>query len=217
MTGCNPRSTPPEMAYKNTLVAAVLAAACLPGHAINKCTDANGKVVLQDIPCTSGKAEVLKVRPTPASPSATQEAEERAQRMKADNALAAAVREKRPMVGMNTRQLAAAMGPATTVNTDTSAGGVREQAVYERETETWYVYVRSGVVEHVQHRPLPPEQRPHGPHAPHGSHNNFKAANGRCPLSNEMRDAEIAADSLTNAPDQRAALQRKLRDMKACK
>lgn len=205
------------MAYKNTLAVAALAAACLPGHAINKCTGADGKVVLQDKPCTSGKAEVLNVRPIPASPAAAQEAEARAQQVKSDNVLAAAIREKRPVVGMNTRQLEAAMGPATTVNTDISAGGVREQAVYERETETWYVYVRAGVVEHVQHRPLPPELRPHGPRGTHGPHNNFKAAHGRCPLSNEVRDAEIAADSLTNTPEQRAALQRKLRDMKACK
>ena len=205
------------MLYKNALATAALAAACLPVHAINKCTGADGKVVLQDMPCTSGKAEVLTVRPIPASPAAAQEAQARAQQVKGDNALAAAIREKRPVVGMNTRQLEAAMGPATTVNTDTGAGGLREQAVYERETETWYVYVRAGVVEHVQHRPLPPELRPHGPHSAHGPRNAFKAANGRCPLSNEVRDAEIAADSLTNTPDQRAALQRKLRDMKACK
>lgn len=205
------------MLYKNVLATAALAAACLPAHAINKCTGADGKVVLQDMPCTSGKAEVLTVRPTPANPAAAQEAQARAQQVKGDNALAAAIREKRPVVGMNTRQLEAAMGPATIVNTDTGAGGLREQAVYERETETWYVYVRAGVVEHVQHRPLPLELRPHGPHGAHGPRNAFKAANGRCPLSNEVRDAEIAADSLTNTPDQRAALQRKLRDMKACK
>lgn len=205
------------MLYKNALAVAALAAACLPVHAINKCTGADGKVALQDMPCTSGKAEVLNVRPIPANPAALQDAEARAQRVKGDNVMAAAIREKRPAIGMNTQQLEAAMGLATTVNTDTSAGGVRQQAVYERETEIWYVYVRAGVVEHVQHRPLPPMLRPHGPHGAHGPQNAFKAANGRCPLSSELRDADIAADSLTNTPEQRAALQRKLRDMQDCK
>jgi len=202
-----------DMVLKSMLAAAALLAVVVPAQAINKCTGADGKVVLQDMPCADGGGQVLKVRPVGGgSDQSAQDAAGRAQKMRVDNEMAAAVREKRPIVGMTPRQLEDAMGLATVVNTDTSAGGVREQAVYERRNEVWYVYLRGGVVEHVQHRPFEPL-----PHRHAGPRNQFRLENGRCPLSSEIRDAKMAVDTLTNTPEQRAKAERSLKDMLNCK
>jgi len=45
------------------LVALTVALVCGQASAVNKCTLPDGKVVFQDAPCTSGKAEALNVKP----------------------------------------------------------------------------------------------------------------------------------------------------------
>lgn len=45
-------------------LAILLASLSLPASAIQKCVQPDGKVVFQDVPCTSGPGETIKVRPT---------------------------------------------------------------------------------------------------------------------------------------------------------
>ena len=70
--------------------------------------------------------------------------------------MAEAIRTHKPLVGMTVAQLNEAMGPATKVNADNYNGTQREQVIYERPSESWYVYTRNGMVESIQHRPGAP-------------------------------------------------------------
>ena len=54
------------------LIAVIMAMACTQVHAVNKCSDATGKVTFQDAPCT-GKGEQINVRPASGHADATAE------------------------------------------------------------------------------------------------------------------------------------------------
>ncbi|WP_312305162.1 DUF4124 domain-containing protein [Pulveribacter sp.] len=187
--------------------------ACLPSipaHAVNKCTGPDGKVVYQDAPC-AGKGEAITVRPASGSGEATAaaDAQGRIDAMRAENDMAAAIREKRPMVGMTVKQLNEAMGLATLVNTDMSTGTMREQAIFERPTETWYVYTRNGRVESFQHRPGPP--------IGHGGRHQRNAKAGPCPSAHEINNAITSASSISLTPEEREGRWRVIREMQACR
>lgn len=201
------------MGFKSTAVLAMVFVAGA-AQAMYKCPGPGGRPAFQDAPCANGGGQVLDVKPIPESGASGQaDAQARIAKMRADNEMSAAIREKRPLPGMTVRQLADAMGRPDTVNTDSSAAGVREQAIYYRDNGTWYVYVMGGVVDTVQHRPLAPHMmRRQGPPV-----SAWKARHGRCPLSNELREAEMAAESITNTPDERKARMEILHEMRACK
>lgn len=176
--------------------------------AINKCVGPDGKVSFQDAPC-AGRGEKINVRPASGKgdAAAAADAQARVETLRADNDMSAAIREGRPIVGMTTAQLNQAMGLATKVNTDTGAGGLREQAIFERPTETWYVYTRNGRVESVQHRPGPP--------IGHGGHGRAERRN--CPTSHEINNAITSATSITLTPEEREGRWRQIRAMQDCR
>lgn len=201
------------MRFKATAALAV-ALAMGTAQAMYKCPGPGGRPVFQDAPCANGGGQAIDVKPIQRSGVGGQaDAQARIAKMRADNEMSAAIREKRPLPGMTVRQLADAMGKPDTVNTSHSEAGVLEQAIYYRDNGTWYVYVRSGQVESVQHQPVAHHiMRERNPPT-----SAWKARHGRCPLSNELREAEMAAETITNTPDERKARMEILHEMRACK
>lgn len=176
-----------------------------PAWAINKCTGADGKVAFQDAPC-AGKGEKLDVRPASghSTPAVAGEAQARVNKLKWDNAMAEAIRTHKPLVGMTVAQLQEAMGPATKVNADNYNGTQREQVIYERQQETWFVYTRNGVVESIQHRP----GMPIGPSSARTA--------GPCPSPHDIRNAITSASSMTLSDAERVERWKSIRTMQAC-
>ena len=185
------------------LSAALLTA---PAWAVNKCTGADGKVSYQEAPC-AGSGQSLNVRTTssPAASNSQSEAQARLSKLKRDNAMAEAIRTHTPIVGMTMAELEKAMGPATKVNADNYNGTRRDQVIYERSNETWYVYTTDGRVESVQHRP--------------GAAIGAASATSqsvRCPSSHEINNAITAASSMTVSDMERAERWKAIRQMQAC-
>ncbi len=176
-----------------------------PAWAINKCTGADGKVAFQDAPC-AGKGEKLDVRPASghSTPAAAGEAQARVNKLKWDNAMAEAIRTHKPLVDMTVAQLQEAMGPATKVNADNYNGTQREQVIYERAQETWFVYTRNGMVESIQHRPG----------TSIGSTPTRTA--GSCPSPHDIRNAITSASSVTLSDAERVERWKSIRTMQAC-
>ena len=186
----------------------LLSAALLTSQAwaVNKCTGADGKVSYQEAPC-AGNGQTLNVRTTSSTAAANSqsEAQARLSKLKRNNAMAEAIRTHRPIVGMTMAELEKAMGPATKINADNYNGTRRDQVIYERTNETWYVYTTNGQVESVQHRPG----------APVGASTTVSQP-GRCPSSVEINNAITAASSMTVSDMERAERWKAIRQMQAC-
>lgn len=192
-----------NMTKQAVFMAVLLLAA--PAWAINKCSASDGKVVFQDAPC-AGQGEVLNVRPASghADPATQASAQERLQKLKADNAMAEAIRLHRPLVGMTTAQLQDAMGLPTRVNASNYNGALHDQLIYEGRGETWYVYTRNGVVTSVQHQQgvlgTATDTRPRG----------------RCPTSHEINNAITSASSNYLSEAEREQRWKAIREMQGC-
>ena len=172
--------------------------------AVNKCTGADGKVVFQDAPCADGKGQKMDIRPASGSAGASPaEAQLEIEKLKRSNAMAEAIRSHKPLIGMSIAQLQEAMGPASKVNADNYNGVQREQVIYERPGETWYVYTRSGVVESIQHRPG--EQYGAAPRP-----------QVQCPSAHEIRNAKVSASSNMLGEAERVERLKSIREMEAC-
>ena len=186
------------------LVGALLTAG--PTWAVNKCTGADGKVSYQETPCAvSGQTLNIRKTSNSAEVNAQSNAQERLNKLKRDNAMSEAIRTNTPIVGMTLAELEKAMGPATKVNADNYNGTRRDQVIYERPRETWYVYTSNGLVESVQHRPG----------APIGA-STASPQQGRCPSSVEINNAITAASSMTVSDMERAERWKSIRQMQAC-
>lgn len=180
-----------------------VAAVCLPAAAqVYKCPDATGRTVIQQTPCAGGQA--LNVRP--ASGHGTQnsaaDAQARLAKLKADNAMAEAIRKGVPLVGMTAAQLQQAMGQPSQVNPSNYGGTRKDQLVYYRPNATWYVYTTNGVVDSIQQR------EPMASAAPRPAEH--------CPTAHEIRDAEVSASSITLSAEEREARWRAIERMRAC-
>lgn len=177
-----------------------------PVLAVNKCVGPTGKVVYQDAACEGGKGEQLRIQPavsTAPSGAAAGEAKARLDKLKADNQMSEAIRTHVPLIGMTAAQLQQAMGTPTKINAGNYSGTQHDQVIYERASETWYVYTRNGVVQSIQHRPGPPIGA-----AP--------ASAARCPSQHEIKDAITSASSITLSERERAERWKVIRDMQAC-
>lgn len=188
---------------KPQVLATVLLLVAAPAWAINKCTNANGKVSFQDAPC-AGQGEKIEVRPASGHADPAKQGDALAQRdkIKADNAMAEAIRTHKPLVGMTAAQLQESMGTPTRVNASNYNGVLHDQLIYERPGETWYVYTRNGRVEAFQHTP-----------AINGT---ARAPSGPCPTAHEIRSAEISATSMTVGDAERAERLRAVTEMRKC-
>lgn len=192
---------------KILLMAAALLATVAPTWAVQKCTGPDGKVTFQDVPCAGGTGEKLHIRPASGQGggnAATAQAQARIEKLKRDNEMSEAIRMHKPLVGMSEAQLQEAMGPATKVNANNYKGVQSAQVIYERPTESWYVYTTNGFVESIQHRPGAPLAN-----AP-------PAANARCPTEFEIKNAITSASSMTLSASERTARWQAIRDMQAC-
>lgn len=191
-----------ELMHIHTMLAAALLAAT-PAWAINKCKTPEGKTVFQDAPC-AGQGEKIEVRPASGHADPAKQGDALAQRdkIKADNAMAEAIRTHKPLVGMTAAQLQESMGTPTRVNASNYNGVPHDQVIYERPDETWYVYTRNGRVEAFQHTP-----------AINGT---ARAPSGPCPTAHEIRSAEISATSMTVGDAERAERLRAVTEMRKC-
>lgn len=192
---------------KMLLMAGAFLAAAAPAAAVQKCTGPDGKVTFQDAPCANGSGEKLHIRPASGQGggnAATADAEARLRKLKRDNEMAEAIRTHKPLVGMSEAQLQEAMGPPTKVNANNYKGVQSTQVIYERPTESWYVYTTDGFVDSIQHRPGAPlaNARP--------------AANARCPTEFEIKNAITSASSMTLSESERTARWKAIRDMQVC-
>ena len=182
---------------------AVLVLASPSAWAVHKCVGADGRVVFQDRPCADGSGSTVAVQPATPAPEAAAalDAQVRLQRLKQQGAIAEAVAQRRPMVGMSTEQLRAAMGEPTRINANNYRGRLRDQLVYERDGETWYVYTEDGFVDSIQNRPRIARA----------------GSDKRCPSAAEIRDMETRASSITLSTQERASMRRLIDEMKRCR
>ena len=192
-----------ELMRTTLLIATATMLVAAPAWAVNKCKGPDGKVSFQDAPC-SGQGEKIEVRPASGHADPAKQGDALAQRdkLKADNAMAEAIRTHKPLVGMTAAQLQESMGTPTRVNASNYNGVLHDQLIYERPGETWYVYTRNGRLEAFQHTPAINR-------AP-------QAASGPCPTAHEIRSAEISATSMTVGDAERAERLRAIAEMKKC-
>lgn len=187
------------------IVFVALSANLKEAQAVNKCIGADGKVTFQDAPC-AGNGEKMDVRPGSGhlAPAAAGEAQRRLEKLKSDNLMSEAIRTRKPLVGMTAAQLQEAMGAPTKVNADNYNGAQREQQIYERPQETWFVYTRSGLVESIQHRPGIPVFNPSA------------RTTGPCPAQPDIRNAITSASSMMLSDAERVERWKSITAMQAC-
>lgn len=188
-------------------VAILLAATVgvVPVWAINKCTGSDGAVVFQDAPC-SGKGEALTVRPGSGHANASTAAS--AARTKTEVAgiewrskMNAAIARSEPLVGMTRIELDKAMGTATKINADNYAGKLKDQIIFDRPRQSWYVYTEDGIVTAIQHRPGVTQA---------------STAPLRCPTSFEIRSMETSASSITLSEAERIQRLKEIAEARKC-
>ena len=177
--------------------------ACLPVWAINKCTNADGKVVFQDTPCL-GQGEVMQIQTLPVKsgdgPAALNDAKLKAAEVDQRLAIQLAIERREAAIGMNNDQLQAALGQADQVNTGEYKSGSRQQHVYQRGNKTWYVYTDGLLVTAVQTSTTP----------------GAASLPVQCPSGLEIRNAETSASSILLSETERAARQKEIQTMRAC-
>jgi hypothetical protein len=179
--------------------------------AVFKCTDAKGSVSIQQAPC-SGAGQVMNVYPGgSAAPQAPPQVQGQSQSVSRESRNAGADADKRaaavsaglaggyPAVGMNMNQLAQVLGHPTRTNTSDRGRGIEEQRIYERGTQTYYVYTENGLVRSIQTSASRP------------------TVARSCPTDLDIRNLETTASSVGQSDASRAALQRQIADMRACR
>lgn len=170
-----------------------------------KCTGPNGGVVLQQKPCAGGQG--IDVTPSTAPPTA----EERAAAQRAADAdrravdIAAGLSAGYPVVGMNLDQLAQVLGEPTRIDQAARGDSLQERRVYVRGGRVYTVHVDSGRVSAVRYR------------AAAGRKVSSAAAPLDCPTELDIRNLQTQASSIALSDAERRALQRRIRDMRACK
>ncbi len=181
------------------LFAGALLVLALPAAAVYKCQTADGKTTFQEIPCAAveKQTDVRTFASAPPPPAAN----ERAAALTA--AINQAIVGSYPVRGMNLKELQAAMGAPTRVNTGDYQGGYTEQRIYERPGGTIYVYTENGVVRSIQTSESPTRVEP--------------VQQARyCPSAHEIKNEEVSANSITLTPDQRQERYRKIQRMREC-
>jgi hypothetical protein len=164
-------------------------------HAQYTCTAADGRKSFQDVPCPQEqKAEKLTLHQRNAIGNAS-ERPAAVRRALATGGIA---------IGMTRAELYRVFGEPHKVNASLYASGSKDQLIYLKGQDTWYVYVDNGVVVAVQHRP--------------GSNIAYQAAPQRqCPSEQDIRNMEVDANrQMGETPESRAASRRRLDEARAC-
>lgn len=175
-----------------------------PSWAVNKCA-IDGQTVFQDAACP-GQGESIKVRPASGhSNAATADSAAKTKREIAGvewrSKVDAAIARGEPLVGMTRSELDKAMGAPTMVNADNYAGKLKDQIVYDRPGQSWYVYTEDGVVTAIQHRP--------------GVTQSSTVA-ARCPTPMEIRAMETSASSITLSEGERIQRRKEIAEARKC-
>lgn len=172
--------------HKHIITLAALAALASPAWAVYKCTGADGRAAYQDTPCLAGGQQVdirassgMSPAPAPASPSRKLGL--------SDVEFNKYFASGSPAVGMSIAQLEQVFGYPATVNADNYSGIQKEQRIYDKGSDRWYIYTESGVVTSIQHRPGQAS----------ASYTASKNTGVRCPSALEIRNEETAASSIT--------------------
>ena len=185
-------------------IAVATMAGTAPAWAVNKCV-IEGQTVFQDADCP-GQGEAIKVRPASGLANAT--TAESAAKTKREIAgvewsskVDAAIARGEPLVGMTRAELDKAMGAPTVVNANNYAGKLKDQIVYDRPRQSWYVYTEDGVVTSIQNRP--------------GISQTSTVA-VRCPNPMEIRAMETSASSITLSEAERIQRRKEIAEAKKC-
>lgn len=189
-----------------SVVALLVTLFAAPTWAVNRCTGPDGAVVFQDAPC-AGKGEALNVRPASGHANAASlQAAERSKREVAgiehSSKVNQAITRGEPLVGMTRAELDQAMGAPTKVNADNYQGRRKDQIIYERRGQTWYVYTDDGMVTSIQNRP-----------------ESSLAAAGpgvNCPTPLEIRAMETSASSIRLSEAERVERLKQIGEARKC-
>ena len=185
---------------KTILAGALLAIAALPASAVYRCQTPDEKISFQETPCAATeKQSDVRTFAAPAAPAAANE-----RSPAATSAINQAIVGSYPVRGMNLKELHAAVGNPSRINTGDYQGGYTEQRVYERLGGTLYVYTENGIVRSIQTS-----------EAPHTTDTGQQAR--YCPSAFEIKNEEVSANSITLTPEQRGERYRKIQRMRECK
>ncbi len=180
---------------------AFLLAGTQPAQAqVYKCPDASGRTVIQQAPCMDGQK--LDVKPAMGHDNAqnARAAKDRTARQGNAQDILVAISEGRPAIGMTEDQLRSALGHPTRINRTNHQGRTSDQWVYRRGDEPLYVYVRDGTVSAFQTTEVV-----------------SSGDTRQCPSAMDIRNLETSASSVTISDEKRRALQRQVREAKACR
>jgi hypothetical protein len=191
------------MKIKTVMIALAIISGA-PVWAINKCT-IDGQVVFQDAACP-GNGETLNVRP--ASGHSNASTSESAARTKMEIATVewrskvnAAIASGEPLVGMTRMELDKAMGAPTKVNANNYSGRLKDQIIYDRPRQSWYVYTEDGIVTSIQHRPGVEPTR---------------TVSMNCPTPMEIRAMETSASSIRLSEAERVERLKQIGEARKC-
>ena len=113
----------------------------------------------------------------------------------------AAIARDDPLAGMTRTELDKAMGMLLKVNADNYAGKLKDQIIYDRLRQSWYVYTEDGIVTALQHRPGATQA---------------STTNVRCPTSHEIRSMETSASNITLSDAERVQRRKEIAEARKC-
>lgn len=111
-----------------------------------------------------------------------------------------------PVVGMSAQQLIRVLGVPVQVNSKTSKGVAHQQHVYEKDDRRVYVQLKDDVATNIAYREARKTNRKAA----------RKQSSGVCPTELEIRNAKVAANSLTLSPKERVKRLKAVEKMERC-
>ncbi len=99
----------------------------------------------------------------------------------------------KPAIGMSEAQLRKVMGNPKKINANNYQGNQRDQWIFEKGNDRYYVYVDDGIVSSIQHRPEEAAI--------------FRPPKRECATELQIRNARVSANSITISPEERAKKQ----------
>ncbi len=132
-------------------VAVFLALAASPVYALNKCVEANGRIVYQDKGCPSDSGKALTVTEANGQTDAALRSNITARRNRTNTPeeITEALRLREPVVGMTLAQITQALGMAGMAVPQTHAqmkAGEPLQYVFSSKAQSWLASVQNSIV-----------------------------------------------------------------------
>ena len=182
------------------LVLALFACHSAIAQGVYRCTDAGGKAVFQQAPCSGGQGRRIDVSPNVLDGEAALGNAYRQELLR--SARSREARARGMLVdGMTTGEMYQLLGQPVVVNSDNFGDGARQQHVFRyQDGSARYVYTHDGKVVGVQNRPAAAtrELQP-------------------CYTELEIRNAGVGRDSNTLGPEGREQIRRRVEEMRRCR